>query len=240
MQEPVGPPVTEHPAIHTEAENGEEGAASLDRPRISAGTHLVADHDGAEGQTLRELALEAYGVADKAILAMLKEANPAIEDINLIAVGQRITFPPLPMEGYESDDRVARHVPSSTDSEHPGAPANRDIYDRIDQDILRPLKEEQPGAYRDFWAGLLYCDTGQRSTGPGEAGGQRGCKGKDFALCAGCVGNRKRNSISQRDNRDPAPSGAQSLQRIEYARPVHLCATPQGQRYLPGDSIRAM
>jgi tetratricopeptide (TPR) repeat protein len=118
-----------------------------------------------EGQTLRDLALEAYGRGDKAVLAILREANPTIEDVNLIAVGQRITFPPLPMEGYESDDRVARQVPSYTDTKDHGAP-DRDIYDRIDRDILRPLKEEQPGAYRNFWVGLLYCDTGQESTDP--------------------------------------------------------------------------
>jgi len=116
-----------------------------------------------EGQTLRELALEAYGQGDKAILTMVVEANPTIEDMNSITVGQRITFPPLPLEGYKSDDQVARRAPSSSDTEQDGAP-DRDIYDRIDRDILRPLMQKQPGAYRAFWVGLLYCDTGQRST----------------------------------------------------------------------------
>ena len=155
---------TDEPAIHTEAENGEQEPpprVDLESPpeRTAWQTMTVG-----EGQTLRELTLEAYGVSDMAILAMLQEANPAIQDINLIAVGQQITFPPFPFEGYKPDDRVARHVPSSKNSERPGAQADRDIYDRIDQDILRPLKEGQPGAYRAFWVGLLYSDTGQGST----------------------------------------------------------------------------
>ena len=166
LQEPVGPPVTELPAIHTEAENGEQGPpprVDIESPPGHTSWQTLTVR---EGQTLRELAIEAYGQGDKAILAMLEEANPTIEDMNLITVGQRITFPPLPMEGYEFDDRVARRAPSARDSEPPGAPADRDIYDRIDQDILRPLKAAQPGAYRAFWIGLLYCEAGQGSTGP--------------------------------------------------------------------------
>jgi type II secretory pathway predicted ATPase ExeA/tetratricopeptide (TPR) repeat protein len=165
LQEPVGPPVPEHPAIQTEAETGEEGQPPPIDIESLPGRTTPQTLMVLEGQTLRELALEAYGEADEAILAMLQEANPVIEDINLIEVGQRITFPALPMEGYESDNRVARHVPSSTETEHRGAP-DRDIYDRIDQDILRSLKEEHPGAYTDFWEGLLVSDSGQRPTDP--------------------------------------------------------------------------
>jgi tetratricopeptide (TPR) repeat protein len=168
LQEPVDPPVPEHPAIHTEAKNGEQGLpprVALESPpgRTSWQTLTVL-----EGQTLRELALEAYGRGDKAILAMLVEANPTIEDMNVVTVGQRITFPPLPsllLERYESDDQVARRAPSSANTEQHAAP-DRDIYDRIDQDILRPLKKRQPGAYRAFWAGLLYSEPGQTSKGP--------------------------------------------------------------------------
>jgi len=166
LQDPAGPPVTESPAIHTEAENREQGPPPSVDPESPPGRTSWQTLTVLEGQTLRELALEAYGKGDKAILTMLVEANPTIEDMNLVTVGQRISFPPLPLEGYESDDKVARRAPSSADTEHHGAP-DRDIYERIDQDILRPLKQKQPGAYRDFWAGLLYCDTGQRSTDPG-------------------------------------------------------------------------
>ena len=165
LQEPIGPPVTEDPAIQTEAESREEGQPpSIDiesLPEPTAQQTLTV----LEGQTLRELALEAYGEADEAILAMLQEVNPVIEDINLIEVGQRITFPPLSMEGPVSDDQVARHVPSSMEVEHRGAP-DRDIYDRIDREFLGTLKEEHPGAYMAFWEGLLVSDSGQRPSAP--------------------------------------------------------------------------
>jgi len=56
-----------------------------------------------EGDTLRELALEVYGQADDTILDMLMEKNPAIMDMNLIIVGQKIEFPPLSVLGDKPD-----------------------------------------------------------------------------------------------------------------------------------------
>lgn len=55
------------------------------------------------GDTLRELALQVYGQGDPSILGMLKKANPAIKDVNLIVEGQRLVFPPLPVPVNKSD-----------------------------------------------------------------------------------------------------------------------------------------
>ena len=50
-----------------------------------------------------ELALEVYGRDDQATLDMLMEKNPAIDDVNMIVVGQRIAFPSLSELGNRSD-----------------------------------------------------------------------------------------------------------------------------------------
>ena len=55
-----------------------------------------------EGDTLRKLALEVYGRIDDTTLDRLKEKNPAIYDVNLIIVGQRIAFPPFSELGKKS------------------------------------------------------------------------------------------------------------------------------------------
>jgi nucleoid-associated protein YgaU len=55
-----------------------------------------------EGDTLRKLALDVYGQGDQTILNKVKGENPAIENVDLIIVGQTITFPPLSVSGSES------------------------------------------------------------------------------------------------------------------------------------------
>jgi len=47
------------------------------------------------GDTLAKLAMEHYGRADGEILGRIKEQNPHIRNINMIDVGQTISFPPL-------------------------------------------------------------------------------------------------------------------------------------------------
>jgi len=51
-----------------------------------------------EGETLMELAVNAYGRSDEKILNLIQTHNPEIKDINLIEVGQKIVFPPLSEE----------------------------------------------------------------------------------------------------------------------------------------------
>lgn len=55
------------------------------------------------GQTLTELAAKIYGRSDRKILAFLQQRNADIEDIDMIKVGQKITFPPLPKEGTKQE-----------------------------------------------------------------------------------------------------------------------------------------
>jgi type II secretory pathway predicted ATPase ExeA len=66
-----------------------------------------------EGETLRELALDVYGQGDQSTLDLLKQENPAIRDVDLILVGQRIAFPPLSMLEHKPDDLNSRHAPNS-------------------------------------------------------------------------------------------------------------------------------
>jgi type II secretory pathway predicted ATPase ExeA len=63
-----------------------------------------------EGDTLTELATEVYGWVDQRVFDLLKKNNPDISDINLIHVGQKIVFPPLPKSEREPTYTV--HVAS--------------------------------------------------------------------------------------------------------------------------------
>ena len=56
-----------------------------------------------EGDTLTELVLKVYGQGDQTILDLVKEKNPSIENVNLILVGQRLSFPPLSISENQSD-----------------------------------------------------------------------------------------------------------------------------------------
>ena len=49
------------------------------------------------GKSLGGLAANIYGKVDKSVLEHLKRHNPQIENINVIQVGQRIFFPPIPV-----------------------------------------------------------------------------------------------------------------------------------------------
>ncbi len=50
-----------------------------------------------QGNSLGQLAANFYGKVDRSILEHLKKHNPEIENINVIQVGQRIFFPPIPV-----------------------------------------------------------------------------------------------------------------------------------------------
>jgi phage tail protein X len=50
-----------------------------------------------EGDSLTKLAESIYGRRDKSVVNLLKENNPGINNINIINVGQKIYFPPLPV-----------------------------------------------------------------------------------------------------------------------------------------------
>lgn len=103
---------SKNPAAAAQEEKGEQGPIEWD---ISART--AEDPTGFEsdekassrtvtvkyGDTLRDLALEVYGRVDETTLDMLKEKNPAIDDVNVIVVGQRIVFPSLSEMGNRSD-----------------------------------------------------------------------------------------------------------------------------------------
>jgi hypothetical protein len=52
---------------------------------------------------LRDLALDVYGQGDPFILDRVKEENAAIENVNVILVGQKIHFPPLSVPEEETD-----------------------------------------------------------------------------------------------------------------------------------------
>jgi type II secretory pathway predicted ATPase ExeA len=51
-----------------------------------------------KGDTLIELAVTIYGQADDAILKYIQQHNPELRDINRIAVGQELRFPPLSLK----------------------------------------------------------------------------------------------------------------------------------------------
>ena len=65
-----------------------------------------------EGDTLTELATNAYGYANDEILKLIQEHNPEIQDINIIEVGRTINFPPLSMS--EDGQSYTVHIASFT------------------------------------------------------------------------------------------------------------------------------
>ncbi len=62
-----------------------------------------------EGDTVAELAEAIYGHLDDSILRMVQSANPHIEDINCVEVGQRIVFP-----RYSSNKNFSVHSAPKT------------------------------------------------------------------------------------------------------------------------------
>jgi general secretion pathway protein A len=54
------------------------------------------------GDTLTKLSIEIYGRNDNAILDMIRQHNPGLNNINLISVGQKILFPPLSSDKREA------------------------------------------------------------------------------------------------------------------------------------------
>jgi general secretion pathway protein A len=66
-----------------------------------------------EGDTLTELATNAYGYANDEILNLIQEHNPEIQDINIIEVGQTINFPPLSIseDGQSYTVHIASFIP---------------------------------------------------------------------------------------------------------------------------------
>ena len=65
-----------------------------------------------EGATLEGLAMKVYGYANDSVLDLIKENNPEITNINLIATGQIIKFPPL--EESSSNQIFTVHIASFT------------------------------------------------------------------------------------------------------------------------------
>jgi hypothetical protein len=54
-----------------------------------------------QGDSLTELVTTVYGRVNEDILNLVRRYNPEIEDINLIGVGKKIVFPPLPQSQHE-------------------------------------------------------------------------------------------------------------------------------------------
>lgn len=48
-----------------------------------------------KGETISFLSLKIYGYYNEEIALLIKEANPEINDLNIIRVGQQVVFPPL-------------------------------------------------------------------------------------------------------------------------------------------------
>lgn len=85
-----------------ESEHGQLAAAEPsqspepnDRPPASVATGNVREITVQSGDTLAALLIRAYGRADYTLLDFIKLANPDIEKIDLIKIGQRILFPPF-------------------------------------------------------------------------------------------------------------------------------------------------
>jgi type II secretory pathway predicted ATPase ExeA len=96
---------SENPAVTAQEEKGEQGPIAWDTSSRTAEDLTdfeFEEKDSSwtvtvkEGDTLRDLALEVYGRGDPTTLEMLMKKNPAIDDVDMIIVGQRIAFPPLP------------------------------------------------------------------------------------------------------------------------------------------------
>ena len=123
LKETEAPRVAEDSPGDTKIEDGEKGPPPSDAApevtRHSSGLEPQARHASwrtvtvREGETLRELAFDVYGQGDQSTLDMLKQENPAIQDVDLILVGQRIAFPPLSMLEQKPDDLRSSNVPHS-------------------------------------------------------------------------------------------------------------------------------
>jgi phage tail protein X len=50
-----------------------------------------------EGDTFTGLALKVYGRVEEGVLDFVRKHNPELEDVNSLAVGQKLVFPPLPV-----------------------------------------------------------------------------------------------------------------------------------------------
>jgi len=92
-EEPAGPPVEARPPVPVEparARTAEGAGADLTvaMPR----KRLVTV---APGDSLSAIAIRSYGQATPTILDLVKLANPSIEDVDLISVGQRLELPAL-------------------------------------------------------------------------------------------------------------------------------------------------
>ena len=103
---------SENPAVTAQKEKGEQGPIVWDISARTAEdpTDFEFDEKASswtvtveEGDTLTDLALEVYGQGDQTTLDMLMEKNPAIDDVDVIIVGQRIAFPPLSEMVKKSD-----------------------------------------------------------------------------------------------------------------------------------------
>jgi type II secretory pathway predicted ATPase ExeA/tetratricopeptide (TPR) repeat protein len=167
-EEAPGLTASEEPGLRSERQEGEEpprvADPSPERTGLTQPPPSEAPGDSwkrvtvEEGQTLRELAMEVYGRGDESTLTRLKEKNPLIEDINVIHAGQEIAFPPPSLEepgpGSQPTARLADSPQPDNEAELQG-----DIYDRIDRELLAPLRQRRPETYRAFWEGLLLSDT---------------------------------------------------------------------------------
>jgi phage tail protein X len=66
----------------------------------------------AEGDTLAHLTARIYGRSDDTVLDIVKAANPAVTDVNVVVAGQALTFPPLTPASRiaEREGRYVVHV----------------------------------------------------------------------------------------------------------------------------------
>jgi phage tail protein X len=105
---------SENPAVAKDGkqENGKNGRIAWELPgKVEEDPSGLESSEGSrvrtvtvkEGDTLADLAIDVYGNGDQPTLDMLVEKNPAIAHVDMIVVGQRITFPPLPEQGNRSD-----------------------------------------------------------------------------------------------------------------------------------------
>ncbi len=94
---PVLPPVQREEEIPSQQE------ASLEQDDLDPVFHPAEEPTDPEravivqqGHSLGKLAADIYGRVDPGILEHVKKHNPEIENINVIQVGQKIFFPPIP------------------------------------------------------------------------------------------------------------------------------------------------
>ncbi len=90
---------------------GEDGAVPAGGVQVVAGP----------GDTLAGLAGRVYGRADLTVLDLLKRANPDLDDVDRIAVGARLRFPPLGPAARVVRSGTAYRVHLATRAGAPGA-----------------------------------------------------------------------------------------------------------------------